>query len=116
MIWTGWLVESVTAACESFEPMKLNFSFLTLQGVLDEVIQRQDDNNYDILHIGKKAALARIQGILTEQLEANEEAIELTRIFLDEDLDEEKNMEQGMVEMLVGILIRRTGVFVSGTV
>ena len=86
------LAEAAMAVYELFEPTSLNCSFLTLQGILEEVINREGDNDYDISHTMGKAAL-ELQGILPEQLEANEEAIELTRIFLDEDLDEEKNME-----------------------
>ena len=53
------LVEAVrTAVYESFEPMKLNCLFLNIQFILEEVINRQGDNDYDIPHIGK-AALER---------------------------------------------------------
>lgn len=40
------------------------------------------DNDYDILYMGKAAL--ELQGILPEQLEANDETIELARTFLDE--------------------------------
>ena len=49
------LVEAVrTAVYESFEPMKLNFLFLNIQVILEEMINRQGDNDYDIPHIGMR--------------------------------------------------------------
>ena len=62
------LVEAVrTAVYESFEPMKLNFLFLNIQVILEEMINRQGDNDYDISHTMGKAALEQ-QGILPERL------------------------------------------------
>jgi hypothetical protein len=77
------LVEALTAAYKSFEPMRLNCLFLTLPGILEEVTNRQGDNDYDIPHMGKKAALER-QGILPVRLDASDEAIELASTSIDE--------------------------------
>ena len=76
------LIEGVQAAFDFFEPTKLNCSFLTLQGCLEEIILVNGDNNYNIPHIGK-AALERA-GILPDRLAAGEGAIELASTFLDD--------------------------------
>ena len=76
------LIEAVQAAFVFFEPTRLNCSFLTLQGCLEEIILVNGDNNYNIPHIGK-AALERA-GILPDRLAAGEGAIELARTFPDD--------------------------------
>ena len=47
--------EAVMAPFQSFEPMKLNCSFLTLQKILDEVKNRQLDIVYGISQMRKAA-------------------------------------------------------------
>ena len=63
------LVEAVIAAYADFEPMKLNFAFLTLHGCLEEIISLHGDNTYKIPHMGKEALLAI--GQLPVRVEAN---------------------------------------------
>ena len=65
------LAEAAMAVYELFEPTSLNCSFLTLQGILEEAINRQSDNDYDIPHMGK-AALERQGILLPERLEASD--------------------------------------------
>jgi hypothetical protein len=75
------LIEAVQAAFVLFEPKKLNFSFLTLQGCLEEIIllSTNGDKNYKIPLIGN-ATLERA-GILPDKLAAGEEA---ARTLLDD--------------------------------
>ena len=78
-----WFDRGSAGSIRFFEPTKLNCSFLTLHGCLEEIILVNGDNNYNIPHIGK-AALERA-GILPDRLlAAGEGAIELASTFLDD--------------------------------
>jgi len=77
------LIEAVQEAFNSFDPKLLNYSLLTLQGCMEEIILVNDNNNYDILHMGN-AALDLV-GLLPDMISAGGGSIELARTFLDEE-------------------------------
>ena len=78
------LIDTVQAAFNSFDPKLLNFFFLTLQeDCMEEIILVNDNNNYDILHMGN-AALDLV-GLLPDMISAGGGSIELARTFLDEE-------------------------------
>jgi hypothetical protein len=76
------LIEAVLAAYADFEPMKLNFAFLTLHGCLEEIITSHGDNQYSIPHMGKEALL--LTGQLPTRVEASEAAVDISSLFVDE--------------------------------
>ena len=62
-------------AYDEFEPMTLNFGWLTLMGCYDDVITTLGDNNYELRHMGKDKALH--DGALPEVLIPSDDALEL---------------------------------------
>ena len=77
------LIEAVLAAYEDFPPKLLNFSFLTLAGCMEEILQSHGDNIYKIPHM-RKEVLHRM-GLLPKQVHATEASIEFGGSFLDYD-------------------------------
>ena len=69
------LIETVLLAYDEFEPMTLNFGWLTLMGCYDNVITTHGDNNYELRHMGKDKALR--DGTLPEVLIPSDDALEL---------------------------------------
>ena len=69
------LIKSVLLAYDDFEPMTLNFGWLTLTGCYDDVITTHGDNNYDFRHMGKEKVLCDDR--LPEVLIPSDDALEL---------------------------------------
>ncbi|VFQ84330.1 unnamed protein product [Cuscuta campestris] len=76
------LVKSVTTAFEELSHDKLNNVFLTLQGVMGEILSHNGGNQFKIPHMGK-SKLAR-QGILPQNLGVSTEVYENAQKFLEE--------------------------------
>ena len=68
----------------------------TLQGILEEVINREGDNDYDISHTMGKAALEQ-QGILPERLLLGASEDKVLRIGFGTFLDELDGYGEDMV-------------------
>jgi len=68
------LIANVLAAWEQFDPMKINYNFLTHQSCLDEIIKSNGDNHYKIPHMGKESL--RRHGALPKRLAVSDAAIE----------------------------------------
>lgn len=71
------LIQQVMQAFRNFEPRKIDFSFLTLQTVLDDILCCHGGNDFKIAHIGKERMLRN--GELPTRLEASEEAAAVAR-------------------------------------
>ncbi len=67
-------------AFRNFEPSKIDFGFLTLQTVLDDIFGRHGGNEFQIAHIGKERLLRN--GELPTQLEASGEAAAVARFVM----------------------------------
>ena len=63
-----------------FEPRKIDFGFLTLQTVLDEILCYHGGNEFRITHIGKERLLRH--GELPTHIGASAEAIEVAQFVL----------------------------------
>ncbi|VFQ93768.1 unnamed protein product [Cuscuta campestris] len=74
------LVKPVTTAFEELSHDKLNNVFLTLQGVMGEILSHNGGNQFKIPHMGK-SKLAR-QGILPQNLGVSTEVYENAQKFL----------------------------------
>jgi hypothetical protein len=72
---TDELVEQVQRAYLDFEPQKLDFSFLTLQCCMDDVLSTYGNNDYKIRHMGKEAMLRG--GILPMSIVPSTSALEV---------------------------------------
>ena len=69
------LIKSVLLAYDDFEPMTLNFGWLTLIGCYDDALTTHRDNNHELRHMGKDKALRN--GRLLEVLIPSDDALEL---------------------------------------
>jgi hypothetical protein len=70
------LIEKVLLAFDEFDPMKLNFGWLTLMSCFDDVINCHGDNDYAILvHMQKEKRLC--DGTLPNLLIPSDEALEV---------------------------------------
>ena len=56
------LVEAaLTEPYVSFKQMQLNYLFLTLQGILEELLDRHEENDYDILQMAGEQSITRMR-------------------------------------------------------
>ncbi|VFQ99024.1 unnamed protein product [Cuscuta campestris] len=78
------LINAVTTAFQDIPHEKLNNVFLTLQGVMGEVLKNRGGNNFKIPHIGK-AMLAR-EGRLPDNVGVTQEVYEQAKHFLEEQM------------------------------
>ncbi|VFQ62510.1 unnamed protein product [Cuscuta campestris] len=78
------LINAVTTAFQDIPHEKLNNVFLTLQGVMGEVLKNRGGNNFRIPHIGK-AMLAR-EGRLPDNVGVTQEVYEQAKHFLEEQM------------------------------
>ncbi len=69
------LFEKVLLAFDEFDPMTLNFGWLTLMSCFDDVINCNGDNDYAILHMQKETRLR--DGTLPNLLSPSDEALEV---------------------------------------
>ncbi|VFQ95320.1 unnamed protein product [Cuscuta campestris] len=76
------LISAVTTAFEELSPEKLNNVFLTLQGVMGQVLATNGGNQFKIPHIGK-TKLVR-QGTLPQNLGVSIEVFQKAHTFLQE--------------------------------
>ncbi len=67
-------------AFRNLEPIKIDFGFLMLQTVLDDILCCHGGNEFQISHIGKERLLRN--GELPTQLEASEEAAAAGRFVM----------------------------------
>jgi hypothetical protein len=74
------LIEQVMRAFTLFDPRKIDFGFLTLQTVLDDILCHHGGNAFTIGHIGKERLLRR--GELPTHIGASPEAIEVAQFVL----------------------------------
>jgi hypothetical protein len=72
------LVEAVDSAFSRLSATKLNYSFLTLQGCMNEILECHGDNSYKIPHMGKER-LERL-GTLPTSLEVTQESEDWERV------------------------------------
>ena len=75
------LIQQVLQSFRNFEPRKIDFGFLTLQPVLDDILCCHGDNDFKIAHIGKERLLQN--GELPTRIEASEEAAAVARFVRD---------------------------------
>ena len=73
------LVVQVQQAYELFPPRSIDFSFLTLQCCIDDILGIYGDNDYSIRHMGKEALLRA--GRLPTQIVASASALQTYRMF-----------------------------------
>jgi hypothetical protein len=85
------LIQQVMQAFRNFEPRKIDFGFLTLQTVLDDILCCHGGNEFQIAHIGKERLLRN--GELPTQLEASGEAAAVARFVMNPPLrmDDDNN-------------------------
>jgi hypothetical protein len=76
------LIAAVLGAFAAYEPMKLNFAFLTLQSCIAEIIKCHGDNIYKVPHMGKER-LARL-GQLPYRVAVDEQCLDTAVEFLDD--------------------------------
>ena len=89
------LIAQVLRAFREFEPRKIDFGFLTLQTVLDDILCHHGGNEFKISHIGKERLL-RI-GELPTNIEASDEAASVYRFVMNPPrlIDDEEDDNNG---------------------
>ena len=95
-------------AFREFEPRKIDFGFLTLQTVLDDILCHHGGNEFKISHIGKDRLLRN--GELPTRLEASDEAAAVYRFVMnpprlidgadDDDIGDERPPPQQMIQAI----------------
>jgi hypothetical protein len=81
------LIEQVTRAYREYSPRKVDFGFLTLQSVLEQILISNGGNNYKIPHMGKERLLR--DGVLPLRIRASATAVSVARQVMDDGVNAE---------------------------